>query len=181
MTDQELRDLVAENSRQIASLTADVRQTTRQVGELGNKFGKFTEGLFFPSLVRILSERFGITNTTSRVRVTDAASGEVVMKLDGFGYANSAKNVAVVIEVKTELREENIRELLVKLRSVRTAMPEHAGKKLYGVIAAAILPENLRRRALKAGLFVASIADDTFRLTNEPPAPIDFSADDEIK
>lgn len=193
MTDQELKDLVAQNALQLNLLQANTllfqeesraasRQLRRtisnvgkQIGDLGNKFGKFTEGLFFPSLMRILSERFGITNTTSRLRVTDLATREVVMELDGFGYANSAKNVAVVIEIKTELREEDLQNLLAKLKRFDDVFPEHRDKKLFGVIAATILPDNLRQRALNVGLFVASISDEAFRLTGEPDQPRDFS------
>ncbi len=181
MTDKELRELLAdtakqtaENSRQIADLSLQigktdkqVKQTSKQIGELGNKFGKYTESLFFPSIRRILKKRFGIETMARNVRHQD-------VELDAFGYANSAKNLAVVVEVKTELREEDLKSFSKKLERFKEAFPEHADKKIYGVIAAAILPDNLRNQALKSGLFVASVSDETFDLTDEPKTPTNF-------
>ncbi len=183
MTDKELRELLAatakqtaENSRQIADLSIEigktdqqVKQTSKQIGELGNKFGKYTESLFFPSIRRILKKRFGIETTARNVKHAD-------VELDAFGYSNSIKNLAVVVEVKTELRAADLADFSKKLERFNEAFPEHAAKKIYGVIAAAILPDNLRNQALKSGLFVASVSDQTFELTDEPNTPKNFGA-----
>src|SRR5262245_59023054 len=83
MTDQELRDLVAsiatmqaeaarqeekraEERKEVEEELAEerrktervVRQVNKQLGELGNKFGSFTEGMAFPSMEKILRNRF---------------------------------------------------------------------------------------------------------------------------
>jgi hypothetical protein len=42
--------------------------------------------------------------------------------------------------------------------------PEHADKKLYGIIAAVDMSEMLKKRVLEAGFYVARIQDETFSL-----------------
>jgi hypothetical protein len=39
--------------------------------------------------------------------------------------------------------------------------PEHADKKLYGIIAAVDMSEMLKKRVLEAGFYVARIQDET--------------------
>jgi len=60
MTDQELKDLVAANSRAIDKLH-------KGLGWIGNKWGRFTEGLFYPSLERILLDDFGLDTVLMRI------------------------------------------------------------------------------------------------------------------
>ena len=45
-----------------ASVDAALRELSRQIGGLGNKFGTFTEGLMYSSLQRILRDRLGMQN-----------------------------------------------------------------------------------------------------------------------
>jgi hypothetical protein len=42
--------------------------------------------------------------------------------------------------------------------------PEHADKKVYGIIAAVDMSEMLKKRVLEAGFYVARIQDETFSL-----------------
>ena len=82
MSDQELKDLVAslaiaqkEMSEKMAASRAEVdqrmaasraevdkqiKQTQKQLGELGNKWGTFTEGMAIESIKKILKDEFNI-------------------------------------------------------------------------------------------------------------------------
>lgn len=48
---------------------------------------------------------------------------------------------------------------------VARAFPGHRGKKLFGILAAVTIPENLRTQALKLGLYLATVKDDVFELS----------------
>ena len=37
-----------------------LKESGKQIGGLGDKFGSFTEGMAFPSLEKMLRERFGM-------------------------------------------------------------------------------------------------------------------------
>ena len=67
-------ELQAENRVDIKELRASQKETDRQIkelgkqiGGLGEKFGSFTEGMAFPSMKRVLRERFGMEFVSPRV------------------------------------------------------------------------------------------------------------------
>ena len=82
MTDEELKELVAnlavaqrETDRQLKETDRQLKETDRQlrkqlkelgkqIGGLGEKFGGFTEGMALPSMTKILTENFGMEVVT---------------------------------------------------------------------------------------------------------------------
>ncbi len=203
MTDEELRELVAETSRVAAEnsramaenssairemreeserrwqesreeILASRRETDRlitsleqRLGEIGNAFGLYTESMLEPSLKRILRERFGMTVIIApQVFQLNGAECEI----DVVGHAGKASDEVYLAEIKSRLREDGIQQILEHLRRFPQAFPEHRGKKLFGILAAVTIPDNLRRQALKQGLFLATVKDDVFELST----PDDF-------
>ena len=192
MTDDELKDLVAETSRVAAEnsrairemredsqrqwqeLLASRRETDRlitslerRLGEIGNAFGAYTESMFRPSLKRILRERFGMTVIIApQVFQLNGTEYEV----DVVGHAGEARDEVYLAEIKSRLREDGIDQILEHLRRFPQAFPEHRGKKLFGILAAVTIPENVRVQALKQGLFLATVKDNVFELAT----PDDF-------
>ncbi len=152
MTDQELRNLVAANSIAISELSAEVKlvstelrkitadlskevkQVTRQMGELGNKFGSFTEGMAVASVGKLLSKYFGVGDVAKGVKRKDKATDNW-MEMDFFGYENSDVNKAVIVEVKSHLRESDIPKIHKLVQNFKKFYPEHANKQLYVVVA----------------------------------------------
>ncbi len=168
MTDEELKELVAETSRQVASLGKEVedlvrthKRTTQQLGELGNRFGGFTEGMALPSMREILYEKLGVDAV-----VTDARSrrnGRSI-QVDAVGITNGDANAVYLVEIKSRLREEGLQQILRHLRSFSDFFPAHRGKTFYGVLAAVDVPEELEQRVLKHGIYLAKIHGDLFEL-----------------
>ncbi len=156
-TDRQLR----ETDRQQRETDRQLKEVGRQLGKLGEKFGSFTEGMALPSMRKLLAEQFGLDNIAPRYRVQKQGR---TLELDVFGFSNTDRNVAVVVEVKSHLREEGIEQLLRILREVPDFMPQHRDKKLYGILAAVDMPDDLRDRVLKEGLYLARISGDTFEL-----------------
>ena len=179
MTDEELKELVAslavaqrETDRQLKETDRQLKETDRQlrkqlkelgkqIGGLGEKFGGFTEGMALPSMTKILTENFGMEVVTPRVKVRKAGRS---LELDVLAYANSECNAAYVVEIKSHLRPDGIEQLQNILEQFRTFFPEHADKALYGILAVVDAPEDLRQEALSAGIFMAGINDEQFKL-----------------
>jgi hypothetical protein len=155
MTDKELREIVADLAKQ-------VKQTNKQLGELGNRWGLYTEGMAYPSLEKVLRQKFKMTFIAQRAYSTRKGHN---LELDVFGYSNDGRDEAVIVEVKSRLTEEGLQQALDTLKEFPKAFPEHANKKLYGIIAAVDIPQNMGQRVLKHGIYLARISDDTFRLT----------------
>ncbi len=80
-----------------------IKQTQKQLGELGNKWGTFTEGMAIASIKKILFEKFNISAVSERF--SKRMNGEAI-EMDAFGYENSTINTAVIVEIKSHLREK---------------------------------------------------------------------------
>ncbi len=173
-TDRQLRESHARTARELEKLSRQATETRREMGGLANKFGSFTEGLAWPSLVKIFRDRFGLNVIGPRARAFN--NGET-MELDGFAYSNSGTNLVVIAEVKSLLREEHLEALKKKLKLFPRFFPGHEKKKLYGLIAAVDVPEELAQRVLREGLYLARAHDDTFELvTTDDFKPRSFLA-----
>jgi hypothetical protein len=186
VTDQELRDsggsLTAqhaelaevqkteteETNRQLRETDREQRETARQLREvgrqldkLGEKFGSFTEGMAFPAMTKILMQRFGMSTVAAQVR--SRRNGRS-LELDVLAYSNSRQNEAYVVEVKSHLREDGLDQLRRTLRDFREFFPEHADKKVYGILAAVDIPDNVAEKTLREGIYLARIHDNQFEI-----------------
>ena len=167
MTDQELRDLVANLAVQHAGLTESQKETDRlvkelgrQIGGLGNKFGSFTEGMAYPAMKKILIERFGMEGIAPEVL---KRQNNQTLELDVFAWSN-ARHEAFVVEVKSHLREEALEQLDTILRKFHAFYPEHRDKKVYGILAAVHASEEMEAKVLQEGFYLARIHDGQFEL-----------------
>ncbi|NJN33517.1 MAG: hypothetical protein HC817_03945 [Saprospiraceae bacterium] len=145
------QEQIIEEVRKEQALTdRQIRQTNKQLGELSNKWGTFTEGMAGESIRKILNRKFEITNTSFR---TSASRNGESIELDGFGYANGDKNVAVIVEVKSHLRDDAIEQIENTLANFPKFFPEHADKKLYSLVVCVHAPTTLENVCAKRYLF----------------------------
>jgi hypothetical protein len=153
-TSQQLRETDKQLSKQLKNLA-------EQIGGLGNKFGSFTEGWAFPSMVKLLKKQFKMESVTTNYQINHDGK---IMELDVFAHSNGELNTACIVEVKSHLREDHIEQLLRQLTRLREFLPEHANKKLYGILAGVQIPEQVKQKVLQEGLYVAAIHDEHFTL-----------------
>ena len=159
---KETDNAIKETDKAIKETDKAIKELSKQIGGIANKFGSFTEGLALPSMTKILSEKFGMTTINPSVRVKDKNGNE--QEIDVLAYANGEINTAIIVEVKSHLREESIEQLLKQCRSFRVLFPELADKKLYGILAAVDASQQLQRKVLDQGLYFAKIHDEQFSL-----------------
>lgn len=167
-------NITLEDIKVILARTVEITErNAKLIGDLGNKFGSFTEGMAFPAMEKILRERFGMTTVTTRYKTQ---SGGDTIEIDVLGMANGAVNTVVVVEVKSRLKSRDIDQMTKILNRFTDYFPEQKGKKLYGILAFVDASEQVIREAEKAGLYVARIHDDLFELLPLPHfSPKDFS------
>ncbi len=184
MTDQELKDLIgslavdtqalkasqAETGKQIKELQAEtdkqIKELGKQIGGLGNKFGSFAEGLLIPTVKRILSEDLGLEQVSERTERSQMVDGnQMYMEVDVFGYANGTNNTACIAEIKSHLREDGIDQLLRQLHDFPIFFRDHAGKRLYGLIAAIDASRELQERVWREGIYLVLMHNDIAELT----------------
>ncbi len=158
---KEIWAMFRETDRRFKETDKQLKELGKQIGGLGNKFGGFTEGMAFPSMQRILTEQFKMEHVNPRTLVRK--NGETY-ELDVLAYSDSEINEVYVVEVKSRLKEEHLEEMLRNLEKFPHFYPEHKNKALYGIIAAIDVSEQMKKKVLNAGLYLALIRDDTFIL-----------------
>lgn len=146
-----------------------LKELGKQIGGLGEKFGSFTEGMAFPSMRKVLREQFGMEAITTRYEVKRNGKN---LELDILAHSNGLDQKAVIVEVKSHLRDEYITRLLTILQEVKQYLPEHASKKFYGILAVVDAPEHLKTQVIHHGLYYAEIHDNVFSLK----VPSEFQA-----
>jgi hypothetical protein len=160
-TDLQLKETSQQLKETDKQLSKQLKNLAEQIGGLGNKFGSFTEGWAFPSMVKLLRNQFKIESIATNFQVK---RDDKLMELDVFAYSNGNLNTACIVEVKSHVREEDIQQLLRQLTRLREFVPEHANKKLYGILAGVQFPKQMREKIWQQGLYLASIHDEHFTL-----------------
>jgi hypothetical protein len=178
MTDQELKELVAslavsqkETDRQLKETDRQLKETDRQlkrqvkelgkqIGGQGDKFCSFTEGLALPSMTKILGQRFGMDVILPRAW---ARTNGRAMEVDVLASSKTRDDVFVV-EVKSHLREEALDQMRKILSEFHDFFPGYEGKRLYGILAAVDAPEDVRKKVLQEGIYLARVHDGHFEL-----------------
>ena len=138
-----------------------IRQVNKQLGELGNKFGSFAEGMALPSMEKILRDRFNMDVVAPRA--TSRLNGRMI-EIDVMAYDNGSRNELYIVEVKSHLTREGIDQILKTIEEFPRFFGAHRDRTVYGIIAAVDIPQNLRAEVLKHGLYLARIHDGAFEL-----------------
>jgi hypothetical protein len=155
MSDTELKEYMAETAKQI-------RELGKQIGGLGNKFGSFAEGMALPSMTKILRKQFKLESVGARQ--TRSGPGGKEMEVDVLGYSNGKTNLVCVVEVKSHLREESLDQMRSILDRFFEFYPEHKGKRLFGILAYVDASDDVEKKAIDEGIYLARIHDDSFSL-----------------
>ena len=155
MTDEELRDLVAETSRVAAENSRAIREM-REESERRRK-----------------EER----EESERRREKSEHQWEEYRRQWQESREVSERQWQEILASRRET--DRIQQILEDLRRFPQAFPEHRGKKLFGILAAVTIPDDMRLRALKQGLYLATANDDVFELsTPDDFVPRAFGAPD---
>ena len=168
MTDRELHEMLAdliasqkEAVEERKKTEKAIRQVNKQLGELGNKFGSFTEGMAFPSMEKILRNHFKMDVVTLRAKSQHNGNS---IEIDVMAYDNGSRDEVYLVEVKSHLTRESIDQMLKTIEQFPKFFGAHSHRAIYGIIAAVDIPDNMRAEVLNKGLYLARIHDGTFEL-----------------
>lgn len=153
---------MAAADRSMEELRQTVANASRKVGRLGDRWGTFVENLVEPAVLRLFQERgIDIQTTYRRAKSTrPQASMEIdILAVDG--------DVAVAIEVKSRLAQQDVDDFCEKLQKFKQAFPEHSSHQVYGAVAAIEFVQEVDRYAYRKGLFIIRQCGDSVELAND--------------
>ena len=168
---QETERLLKEQSQETTRLLREqsqetdrrIREVNKQIGDLGGKWGRFVENMVAPACETIFLKR-GIPVHQVSQRVKKRLNGQT-LEID---VLVTNENHVLVVEVKSSLGVNDVKELQSDLDKFRQFFPEYAQKQLYGAVAGIEVEEEADRYAYRQGLFVLAQAGETVSILNNP-------------
>ncbi|MEB3192474.1 MAG: DUF3782 domain-containing protein [Snowella sp.] len=155
-TERLLREQSQETDRRI-------REVNKQIGDLGGKWGRFVENMVAPACETIFLKR-GIPVHQVSQRVKKRLNGQT-LEID---VLVTNEHHVLVVEVKSSLGVNDVKELQSDLNKFRQFFPEYSHKQLYGAVAGIEIEEGADRYAYRQGLFVLAQAGETVSILNSP-------------
>ncbi|MEO5327044.1 MAG: hypothetical protein H7829_02255 [Magnetococcus sp. THC-1_WYH] len=156
-----------ETDRQIQKTSQEIekvnKQLNKQIGKLGGRLGEFVEGLVAPACKTLFVQRGIPAHKVSR-RMEAELPGDRHIEIDLFVVNTDA---TILVEVKSKLTVEDVRDHLTRLGTFKEFFPEYADKRTMGAVAAMVIEDQVLRFAIKNGLFVIIQAGETLKLAND--------------
>jgi hypothetical protein len=166
---QETDKRMKETDKQMKETDRLLRQNQKMMGDLGKKFGTIIEHMFIPNLKEKFNALgFVFEKSSPNVLIGNAEHGiyaEVDVLLEN-------GDAALAVEVKTQANIADVREHVERMEKLRRYFDLHEDRrKIYGAVAAAIIPGNVLDFALKQGFYVVRQSGDNVNIVKPPDMP----------
>lgn len=145
-----------ETDKGMGRLEKIVENTSRAVHDLTGKWSRFVEGLIAPATERLFKER-GIEVDKVFQRVKTHRNGDE-MEVDILAINGE---YAVLIEAKSTLKIEDVKEHIERLGKFKTFFPEYRERKVVGAVGGIVIEEDSDKYAYRNGLFVIGESGET--------------------
>ncbi|MEM1241483.1 MAG: DUF3782 domain-containing protein [Cyanobacteria bacterium P01_H01_bin.26] len=147
--------------KRLARAEAIASQANQAVNNLSSRWGRFVENIVAPAALRLFQERgMAVQEVYQRVR---SARGNLNLEIDILVVDD---DVAVIIEVKSRLTQDSIRQVLLTLERFKQAFPHYGSYRLYGAVAAIEIDKDVDTYAYNQGLFVIQQSGDSVAISN---------------
>ena len=158
---QETDRRMQETDRRMQETDRKLKEVTTAIGRLGNRLGEFVEEMVRPAVVRLFQER-GIA-VHQVFRGAYAERDNDAMEIDLL-VVNSLD--AVLVEVKSELKVDDVKEHVGRLERFKKLFPQYSGFKVMGAVAGMVVSDDAARFAYRQGLFVLAQSGGTVAIRN---------------
>jgi len=158
---QELTTAQKETNRQTQETDRKIREVNKQIGDLGGKWGRFVENMVAPACETLFMQREIPVHQVSQ-RVKKRLHGQT-LEID---ILVTNENHILVVEVKSSLGVNDVKQLVEDLNQFRQFFPEYSQKQLYGAVAGIEVEEGADRYAYRQGLFVLAQAGEAVSILN---------------
>jgi len=129
---------------------------------LGGRWGEFVEGLIEPACIDMFTKRgIPVDDVFSRAR---RKRGGQTMEIDLL-VANTV--AAVLVEVKSNLRVEDVHNHLERLDQFKIFFPRYADCMAYGAVAGIVIDADADQFAINKGLFVIAQSGESVHIVND--------------
>ena len=154
-----------EFDRRMEETDRQIKEYNRRFGEFTNRFGEVVEYMLAPNMrEKFMELGYDFSKSNSGTRVEDHQNNiyfEIDILLENY-------RKAVLVEVKTKLTTEYVKEHIKRLEKMRKYADLHDDKRTFlGAVAGVVMTANVKKYALEQGLFVIEPTGETLYIT--PP------------
>jgi hypothetical protein len=152
-----------EQKKTARELRKFIRENNKRFGDLHNRFGEIAEHLVAPGITRRFNEMgFKFDSILPGGRKIIDENGKIKAQVDLI--LENGENI-VAIEVKVKPGLDDVNDHVKRLGILREYWDKRNDRrKLFGGMAGAIFPQNVKDEALKAGLYVIVQSGDTMKM-----------------
>lgn len=162
-TDRILKENAERTDRQMKETAERQKETDRQIGKLGNRFGEMVEYMVMPNLLTKFHELgFVFEKAYPHASIKDKANN-IYAEID-ITLENGDK--VMIVEVKSKPTSEDIIEHVDRMEKVRAHADLHKDKRVYlGAIAGMVFNDSEKIFAMKNGFYIIEPSGETFLIT----------------
>jgi hypothetical protein len=157
----ELATAQKETERRFQETDRQITRLSKEIGNLGGKWGRFVENMVAPACETLFLNR-GIPVHQVSQRVKKRLDGKT-LEID---VLVTNENHVLVVEVKSSLNVDDVKELIKDLRKFKQFFPEYSQKQLYGAVAGIEIEEGADKYAYRQGLFVLAQSGESMTILN---------------
>ena len=162
----EVWKMFQETDKQFKETDKKFKETDKRMKELQylftSQWGKLIESLVKGDLVRVLNEHGIPVHDTSERRKGNHEGTSYEFDI----IARNGEEV-VIVEVKTTLRPDDVKDFMEKMNHVKEWIGEFKNNTIYGAMAFLVDEAGSARMAEKRGLFIIRATGDSASIVNE--------------
>lgn len=159
---EETSRTVEKTNKAVEETSKTVKETSKAVNRLTGKWSLFVEGLIAPAAERLFKER-EIEVDKVYQRVKTHRNGDT-MEIDILAVNGQ---YAVVIEAKSSLSIDDVKEHVDRLEQFKRYFPEYKERKVIGAVGGIVIEEGADRYAYKKGMFVITERGEAVKIVND--------------
>jgi len=168
--EEELRQAQQDWERRFEEATRRSEQEWKayrqEMAAFSHRMGWMTEDLIIPSIPRVLTEVVACPEPPSRI---DARSYRKVNgRVQEYDALTVCGDYLCLAEAKTRLRPQDIPAFVKVLQEARLFIPEHADKKIVGMLATFYVDPSMVTYGEREGLVMLGVIDGLMQILNQP-------------
>jgi hypothetical protein len=150
-----------ERAISVRELDKEIKEVQKQIDNLGGKWGNFVANMVAPAC-ETLFLKWGISVYQVSQLVKKCLNGKT-LEIDVLVIS---EDHILVLQVKSSLEVDDVKELIEDLSQFRLFFPEYSQKQLYGAVAGIEIEEGADKYAYRQGLFVLAQAGEAIAILN---------------
>ncbi len=163
---QETEKIVKETSLQMKQTDLQMKQTDKKLKKLEQLFtsqwGKLMESLVEGDIIKLLNQR-GIAINVTSTRINANYNGR---QYEFDIIAENGTDI-VVVEVKTTLKPDDVKEFIEELQEIKNVLPKYKNNNIFGAVAYLKEDGGAKKMAINNKLFVIRATGSSASIENK--------------